>query len=129
MELMAAKTSKSALDALARMQSDEFVRVVLRAPEQRLASDEPKPSDFDSSVAYRMALIERNSRAHRSGKSMIEHLAESLGLSAQSASTVNAVAVEGSVGQVLKLLKQMPVSNVMLDSPLTMSQPKLFRNL
>jgi len=129
MELTAPKLFQPALDALTQMQSDQFVRVVLRAPEQRATSDEPKPSDFDTSVAYRMALIERNSRAHLSSKSLIEQLAQSLGLSAHSASTLNAVAVEGRAGQVLKLLDQVPVSHIVLDSPLTLSQPAIFKTL
>lgn len=118
MDTTASEFSASTLAALSRLPPDASTRVVVSVLEDVVASPEPMPGDFATSVAYRTALIERHRKAQQPGRSRLEEVAATLGLILQPASTLNAIAVEGPAAQILSLLDQVPVRQVVLDRQL-----------
>lgn len=123
---MLSQCNPQVVDVLRAMPEDQRVRVVVRSRGAAVAVESPDPKSFRTASEYRAALIRRQQQGAQPGRSAIEKQADVLGLSVYPASTLQAVALEGSSGQVLRLLEQVDVESVLLEqtSPVKLPRPR-----
>jgi hypothetical protein len=76
------------------------------------------PKQFASPTDYRSALIARQKQRTQPAKDALVTTARQLGLDASAAGALNAVLVEGEVGQMVRLLEQGGIESATLETHL-----------
>ncbi len=110
-----AKIDRSLQSVLQTAPSDDRLRVIMELAASDDPNDAPDPSQFESRVAYRRALIERQSAAHASAQAPIREKLAELGLDLKGGRLGRTLVVEGPVSGVLASLKLPEVHRAMLD--------------